>query len=424
MDLQTDALIIGAGGGGAVLGLILARKGISSIVLEQASGPPQGLRGEILQPNGQEILHDLGILEKLPLHSCNPVRFFHFRQLGGRRLCTIDYAILQPPFNRALVMWPHVVHHTILDCLRQENPGGLRYGATFRSLVWKGHTIVGVEADLGGTPIHIGAHVVVGADGPFSQVREAMRIPTALHRYKDSYLIAMLESPEQFEEAQYYVGQKTILGIFPAAGQKVYVFYMVSSESLTQLKADGVPALRKKWNAIAPDLASTFNTFVDWNQTAYMGTGRVRAKTWVRDGGVVIGDAAHGMNPHASQGRMQAMVDAVTLAHVLEGCQRTGNWSAATLKTFETQRRPHVTMLQRLADEEVFFWNTGNPLLGMLRDRVFSTMDKNPRLQYQVLSATAGLRTTSPFGWMDRFQAAGLLPDPRAKHVPGHAQPV
>ena len=30
------------------------------------------------------------------------------------------------------------------------------------------------------------------------------------------------------------------------------------------------------------------------------------------DGAVLIGDAAHAMNPHASQGRMQAMVDAMT----------------------------------------------------------------------------------------------------------------
>ncbi len=424
MDLHTDVLIIGAGGGGAVLGLILARKGISSMVLEQASGPPQGLRGEILQPNGQKILHDLGVLEKVPTHAYKPVRFFHFRRSGGTRLCSIDYAMLPPPFNRALVMWPHVVHHTILDCLGKENPEGLRYGATFRSLVRKAHTIVGARADLGGTSINISARVVVGADGPFSQVREALGIPTALHRYKDSYLIAMMDSPEQLEEAQYYVGQKTILGIFPAAGQKVYAFYMVSSDSLTQLKADGVPALRRKWQSIAPDLGPLFDSFVDWNQTAYMGTGRVRAKTWVEDGAVVMGDAAHGMNPHASQGRMQAMVDAVTLAEVLEACQRTGNWSATALKPFETQRRPHVTMLQRLADEEVFFWNTGNPLLGMLRDRVFFTMDKNPRLQYQVLSATAGLRTTSPFGLMDRFQAAGFLPDPRANQVPGHVQPA
>ena len=424
MDLQTDVLIIGAGGGGAVLGLILARKGISSIVLEQAAGPPEGLRGEILQPNGQAILHELGILENLPIHASQSVRFFHFRREGGRRLCTIDYAMLPPPFNRALVMWPHVVHHTILDWLCKENPGGLYYGATFRSLLRKGRTIVGVEADVGGAAATIRAHVVVGADGPFSQVREALGIPTALYRYQDSYLIAMLDSPVQLEEAQYYVGQKTILGIFPAPGRKVYAFYMVSSDSLPQLKADGVSALRTKWKSIAPDLGSLFDSFVDWNQSTYMGTGRVRAKTWVQDGAVVMGDAAHGMNPHASQGRMQAMVDAVVLSQVLEGCHRTQNWSSAALKPFETQRRPQVTMLQRLADEEVFFWNTGNFLLGMLRDRIFSTMDKNRRLQYQVLSATAGLRLTPPFGWIDRFQAAGLLPDPRADQIPRHAHPT
>jgi 2-polyprenyl-6-methoxyphenol hydroxylase-like FAD-dependent oxidoreductase len=231
-----------------------------------------------------------------------------------------------------------------------------------------------------------------------------------------------LDSSEELDEAQYFVGQQTILGLFPAPGKKVYALYMVSSDSLEKLKGDGVTTLREQWKGIAPDFGCLFDSFVDWKQTAYMGTGRVRAKTWVMDRAVVMGDAAHGMNPHASQGRMQAMEDAVMLAHVLEHCHHTQDWSAAALKSFEAARRTQVTMLQRLADEEVFFWNTGNPLLVMLRDRVFRTMDSNRRLQYQVLSATAGLRTTAPFGWLDRFQAAGFLPDPRADIVPVHHQ--
>lgn len=420
MDLTTDVVIIGAGGGGAVLGIALARKGIANLVLEQASGPPQGIRGEILQPNGQALLHDLGLLNVLPAYASKPVRFFHFRKSGGRRLCTIDYEMLPPPFNRALVMWPHVVHHTILDCLQQENPQGFSFNARFTSFLREGDKIVGVEAEIDGVSHRIGARVVVGADGPFSQVREAMGISASLHRYKDGYLVAVLDSPEDLGDGQYYVGKKTILCLFPAPGQKVYVLYMVSSDSLAQLKAQGVPALREKWKAIAPDCGPFFDSFVDWEQTAYMGTGRVRAKSWAIDRAVVMGDAAHGMNPHASQGRMQAMVDAVTLAGVLEDCQQAEDWSAKSLKPFETARRAHVTMLQRLADEEVFFWNTGNPVLAMLRDRVFRTMDANRRLQYQVLSATAGLRSTAPFGWLDRFQAAGFLPDPRADHVPVH----
>ncbi len=81
-------------------------------------------------------------------------------------------------------------------------------------------------------------------------------------------------------------------------------------------------------------------------------------------------------------------------------------------------------MLQRLADEEVFFWNTGNPLFSSLRDRVFQTLDRNRRLQYQVLTATAGLRETPPFGWLDRLQAGGFWPDPRADQIPTNPQPT
>ncbi len=424
MDMSTEVVIVGAGGGGAILGVELTRKGIANIVLEKGHGPPQGIRGEILQPNGQALLQKLGILPHLPKHSYAPLRFFHFRKAGGARLCTIDYEMLQPPYNRALVMWPNVVHHTILDCLKKENPDGVHFGATFHSLIRHKQQTVGVEAEIHGKPVRIGAKVVVGADGPFSKVRQAMGIPYSLHQYKESYLVTSLDSPDQLEEAQYFVGSKTILGFFPAAGKKVYAFYMVSSNSLDQLKEDGIGAVRQSWKHIAPELSRVVDSLEDWSQTAYMGTGRVRAKTWVCDGAVIIGDAAHGMNPHASQGRMQAMVDAVSLANVLETCHRQADWSAQALKGFEHQRRPQVTMLQRLADEEVFFWNTGNPLLERLRDRVFTTIGKNPRLQFQVLSATAGLSSRPPFGWLDRFQAAGLLPDPRSHQIPIHTHPI
>jgi 2-polyprenyl-6-methoxyphenol hydroxylase-like FAD-dependent oxidoreductase len=424
MDFKKDVVVVGAGGGGAILGLALNRKGIDTLVIEQASGPPSGVRGEILQPNGQQVLDRLGLLKRLPQEGVLPVRFFHFRLVGGKRLCTIDYDMLPPPYNRALVMWPNVVHRTILEVLQAENPQGLFYGATFKSLIKDGSQVKGIEVESQGKIIKIEAKLVVGADGPFSKVREALAIPTKLHRYKESYLIAMLDCPDNINESQYFVGKCTILGVFPAAGNKAYVFYMVPSDGLAQMKTEGLQVLREKWKSIYPALESTFETLRDWDQTAYMGTGRVQAKMWVTDGAVLIGDAAHGMNPHASQGRMQAMVDAVMLADIVETCQADNNWSFSALQAFEDRRRPQVTMLQRLADEEVFFWNTGNPLLSTLRNRVFQTLDQNRRLQYQVLTAAAGLRERPPFGWLDRLQAGGFWPDPRADQIPAKPQPT
>ncbi len=417
MELKTDIVIVGAGGGGAVLGLALARKGIGTVILEQAPGPPTGLRGEIVQPNGQRILDELGLLARLPSHAVRPVRAFHFCRVGGRRLCTVDYGVLPPPYNQALVTLPNVVHHVILGALEAAVPGCVRYGAEFKDVRREGNRVTGVRAEYRGEPLTVTARVVVGADGAWSKLRTALRIPASLHRYPDEYLITILEGADDLAEARYFVGHRTILGVFPAAAGKAYIFSMIPTGSMPELRARGLEALRERWRTIDPGLGRVLSNLNDWSQTACMPTGRVRARTWITDGAVLIGDAAHAMNPHASQGRMQAMLDAMALAELLPRCLEAGDCTATALAAFERQRRPQVEMLQRLADEQVLFWNTGNPILAALRDRVFRTLDRNPRLRYRTLAVTAGVRQTAPFGILDRFMAAGLLPDPRAQNT-------
>lgn len=413
-DFETDVAIVGAGGGGAVLALMLAQRGIRSIVLERGAGPPTGLRGEILQPNGQRVLDRLGLLKKLPVDAVKAVRLFHFYRAGGERLCTVDYGELPAPYNQALVTLPNVAHHAILKELEAANTGGFWYGTSFTGLRYDGERVVGLDAERNGEKVRITARLVVGADGAFSKVRQSLRIETDMHLYSEAYLIAILEGPRELAEAKYFVGQKAILGLFPAAGRKIYLFYMIPAGSFDRVKAQGIESLRRIWTAIDPADGDLFKHLEDWSQTAYMPTGRVKTKTWVADGAVLLGDAAHAMNPHASQGRMQAMVDAVTLADLIPACLEAGDCSGARLRAYEDARRPQVEMLQRLADEQVLWWNTGNSVLAFLRDRVFRTLDHNARLRYRVLSTTAGLRSTPPFSLIDRIIAAGLLPDPRA----------
>ncbi|HKU51636.1 MAG TPA: NAD(P)/FAD-dependent oxidoreductase [Nitrospira sp.] len=408
---ETDIAVVGAGGGGAVLALALAQKGIKTIVFEQAPGPPQGLRGEILQPNGQQVLDRLGLLSRLPVESTRTVHKFHFCRVGGERLCTVDYSELPPPYNRAVVTLPNVAHHAILSAIERESSVSLRYRSAFTGLLRENGRVVGLTAKQGEDHVTVKAKVVVGADGAFSKVREALQISADLHLYPQGYLIAIAEAAVPISDAKYFVGKRTILGMFPAAGNKVYLFYMIKAGSYDRVKEQGVAALQRAWIAIDPSSEAIFRTLTDWKQTAFMPTGRVRTPTWVADGAVLIGDAAHAMNPHASQGRMQAMVDAMTLADLLPECLATHDYSAAMLKRYEDSRRPQVRMLQKLADEQVLFWNTANPIIAFLRDRVFRTLDCNPRLRYRVLSTTAGLRKEPPFGIMDRLMAAGLLPD-------------
>ena len=87
--------------------------GVSVLVLERQPGPPTALRGETIQPNGQQILARLGLLSALTPEVVEPVRRFHFIRIGGERLCTMDYGTLPEPYNRALVALSSAMHHLV-----------------------------------------------------------------------------------------------------------------------------------------------------------------------------------------------------------------------------------------------------------------------------------------------------------------------
>ena len=419
--MNVEVVVVGAGGGGAVLGLALAQKGVSALVLERQPGPPAALRGETIQPNGQRILDQLGILPALTPETVQAVQRFHFIRIGGKRLCTMDYGVLPKPHNRALVALSSAVHHLILDRLAAQKSAQLWYGTEFQGLVQRDGSVGGAVVRRAGEDksIEIEARLVVGADGAGSLVRRALGVNAEVHHYPQGYLIMLLPRPEGMQgEARYYVGCGEILGLFPAPGERVVALYMVETDAVGDFKARGLDAFKARLGEIDAAMAKPLESLTAWEQAGFLPCTRVRTDRWVVDGAVLIGDAAHAMNPHASQGRMQAMADAMALAEVIMRCRETGDWSAQELSVYEQARRPQVEMLQRLADEQVLFWNAADPVRCFLRDRVFRGMDRNPRLRYQVLAAATGLRTTPPLTWMDKFTAAGFLPDPHADEIP------
>ncbi len=419
--MKFDIVIVGAGGGGAVLGLAVAQKGIPVLVLERQPGPPTGIRGETIQPNGQQILDRLGILTALTPAAVQPVQCFRFYRIGGGHLCTVDYAALSPPRNHALVALSNVVHKLILDRLSAQPSAQLWYGAEFRGLLRRDGRVAGVVVRRAGetASIEMPADLVVGADGAQSMVRQAVGIKAEVHRYRHGYLIALLPRPDGMEgEARYYIGRGEILALFPAPGRRVVSLYMVEAAKVEATRARGLEAFKGRVEAVDPAMAAPLKSLTSWEQVGFLPCTRVRAERWVADGAALIGDAAHAMNPHVSQGRMQAMEDAMALAELIERCREMGDWSARALSAYEAGRRSQVEMLQRLADEQARFWNAADPVRCFLRDRVFRGFDRNARLRYQVLTATAGLRTTPPLTWADRLMAAGMFPDPHAHESP------
>ena len=69
MQIKTTCCITGGGPAGITLGYLLARAGVSVVVLEKHADFLRDFRGDTIHPSTLEMMHELGLLEeflKLP----------------------------------------------------------------------------------------------------------------------------------------------------------------------------------------------------------------------------------------------------------------------------------------------------------------------------------------------------------------------
>src|SRR3546814_17971240 len=91
--IRTRCCIVGGGPAGMVLGLLLARTGVETLVLEKHGDFLRDFRGDTVHPSTLRILDDLGLMarfEALPQHRARELRMnitahrYPFGDLPGR----------------------------------------------------------------------------------------------------------------------------------------------------------------------------------------------------------------------------------------------------------------------------------------------------------------------------------------------------
>ncbi len=406
---QNDVLIVGAGVGGLTLGLLLGERGYRVTILDQRRTIEPLYKPELLQPAGLQILDAVGVLEKLQAREVSRCGVFDFLSVQGRNLCRVDYRTLAHPFPYTLIAFPQVTQAILLEKLADYPTIRVRWGCRLSGMERRRGQppqVTFVEANESKCT---SASLVVGADGKYSRVREAAGIRTEQTDYRDAFITLVVQRPSSFGDAvRYYLGRRQILGMFPVPHDRLCLLYMVPARGFDAMKARGVSALKAKMSAISEEVAGSLAEVTGWDEVSYMACRTVWASSWVQDGLVLIGDAAHACHPHVSQGSTQAMLDAVALAPVLAQHLNGGMLSADRLKAYEEARRPAVEALQRIAHEYAWLWNTGNPLLMWLRDRAFRQIGQRPQLLSKVLETEAGIRV-APLTLSERLQALGVL---------------
>ena len=410
-----DVIIVGIGGGSLVLAFLLASKGHKVAVFEKGSQPVFYHRGEIIQPYTIQILEQMGLLPDLIKEEHHRFHQVHFYKTTGQPLCTSDYQSLEAPHPYGLVMAPENLIRVLLQSAEAKGVD-LFWESEFQSVLWEGKRVIGVSVSCKRELITVHAPIVVGSDGGRSNVREAFGIAARIHSYSGCFLTMGLPCPPALGNAlRYYVGKGINMGIFPVSTSLLYLLYMVPVHRIKLLYNAGVSSFKQRLLSFNPALrdlmTASLSGLSKWDQTSFAQSFKVTCHHWVVDGGVLIGDAAHAMNPHTANGRNSAIQDAVVLSHVLDESFRKGDFSHRMLSHYEAVRRPDVTVLQRMGDEMAWVWETEWPPMVFLRDRIFSSLGRRPKLMGKFVSTVSGVKI-EPFTLSDRIETLfySLLP--------------
>jgi len=329
-ESEFTVLIAGAGPTGLALAVDLARRGVSCRIVEKSPNPHHGSRGKGIQPRTQEILDDLGVLDRFLAYGADyPDLLIH---LPGGGTMTRRMDELHAPT-------PSVPYPNIL-MTPQWRTGEL---LAERLAELGGHVEVGVEV-TGFTQDDSGVHVtlstgervtaryLVGADGGRSTIRQRLGVGFIGETYDAERMLIADVRLTGLDRDHWHVWP----GAEPNA-MSLALCPLPSTEDfqLTAPLVDGVEpdtslvALRKLVDDVVPGVTLTQ---VGWTS---LYRANIRMVDRYRVGNVFLaGDAAHVHSPAGGQGLNTGIQDAFNLGWKLAA------GDDALLDTYEAERLP------------------------------------------------------------------------------------
>ncbi|MEM4780169.1 MAG: FAD-dependent monooxygenase [Halalkalicoccus sp.] len=352
-EVETEAVVVGAGPGGCLLSYLLAWSGVETILIERHATLDREFRGYLFQPRTLDIFAQCGLLEsvlELPHERVSrpevvvygrPYPATDFEALGG----AYEYALLmeQPPLLGLLVE-----RAAAYECFEYHD----RLPA--RDLPYEGGRVAGVLATnrRTGEAVRIRSRLVVGADGRYSTVRSAAGIDPGLLDSKLELVWFKLPADAVGEVAQARYDDAGLLLYFGLGGGEAQAGWFVPRGSYDDLREAGIEAFRERIRTVDPGLGGVLDralrSFADCSLLRIEPGVSAR---WVEDGLLLLGDAAHVASPIGGQGNALAMADAVaahgTIARALAFDPGGGPLPAGALARYETHRRPAVEEVVR-----------------------------------------------------------------------------
>lgn len=292
--------IVGAGPVGLTLACLLARRGVSVVVLESREEPSEHSRAIGILPPALDVFDALGVGAAMRGAGIS---------IGGGQV----FLDARPPARLLLPDAPLSLPQTITESILETHlhslaPRALRRGATVTGLKSKPDGVV--VCGTGYEPIS--ANLLVGCDGASGTVRALAGVERRGGPLPDRYLMGDFADDTEFgSDAALFFGRGGIVESFPLPGSRRRWVARLGSENI-ELTADGLAA------RVSPLTGRTLPVGTcSW--ISPFGVQSFLADSFLKGRIALAGDAAHVVSPIGGQGMNLGILGAATIAAAWDG---------------------------------------------------------------------------------------------------------
>lgn len=341
-EAPVDLCIVGGGPAGMMAGLLFARAGVKTLVLEKHGDFLRDFRGDTVHPATMELLQQLGLLERFltrPHHRLSHARV----QMAGREWTVADLSHLNTPapFIAMMPQWD------FLDFLRLEAETyptfRLDLNAPVAEFISEGGRIAGVRLADGRERR---ARLTIAADGRSSLVRKLNLLPVETLSAPMDVLWFRLPKRADDSEALRGSFEAGRLVILIDRGDYWQVALVIPKGGADDVRARGMDALQAEVEAAFPTLDLEIATLNAPEDLHLLSVALDRLTCWDRPGLLAIGDAAHAMSPIGGVGINLAIQDAVAAANILAAALAAGEDVDDLLARVAKRRRFPTRVIQ------------------------------------------------------------------------------
>jgi 2-polyprenyl-6-methoxyphenol hydroxylase-like FAD-dependent oxidoreductase len=342
---ESDLVIVGGGPAGMVAGLLFARAGVRTTVLEKHRDFLRDFRGDTVHPATLRIFEELGLLQRLLQRPHDKVPGVG-AIVGGRHYEIADFSRFDRRWNFIAMMpqW-HFLDFVAEEAARSPN-FTLRMGAEAVRLRLTGDRVSGVVVREEGGERTLDARLTIAADGRRSILRGEAQLPLkTLGAPMDVLWFRLPKVPAATNETTGIFAAGRIMALIDR-GDYWQCAYVFAKGEFDVVRARGLAAFQSEITQVAPMLSNAAEALESWDDVKLLGVALDRLERWHRPGLLAIGDAAHAMSPIAGVGINVAIQDAVAAANLLAEPLARGEDADPLLGSVQRRRLPAVRVIQ------------------------------------------------------------------------------